>query len=56
MYGSATAAMEVSSTSMNVASMTATAIIQGLVCGRATVIPPIGCAVAAKGPLNANVF
>src|ERR1017187_1652543 len=40
--------MEVSSTSMNVASMTAIAIIHGLLSGRDTVIASIVSAAAAK--------
>jgi hypothetical protein len=44
--------MEVSSTSMNVASMTAMAIIHGLVCGLEKVMPASVSAVAAKFPLR----
>jgi len=48
MYGSATAAIEVSSTSINVASITARAMSHGLVSGREIVIAPSVSELAAN--------
>ena len=51
MYGNATAAMEVSSTSMNVANITAMAMTHGLVSGLETVTAPAVSALAANSLL-----